>query len=363
MAGQLYSKDDLRSAVAAGLLTEAQAAGVIAHGDSRAGLRANMAGEDEPFELFRGFADIFVSVGLILLLSGVLGLARVLSDSPFIPAFAAALCWGFALFFTLRRWMTLPSIVLVTGFAMGAGLAIGLVWSMVTRQNDGPVAALVVGGLMIAALLIYYRRFKVPFTLFLVGVTGLIVVLVVTDSLVPDSLNNMQIDNFLDLRQGSGLAIGTLIFGALAFLGGMWFDMRDPHRLGRWSASGFWLHLLAAPALVNTVVMTLFNFGGTAGYLLTAVALLAIAVLALVIDRRSFLTAGIGYLALLIAWAVSSGTGNASPVTLLLLLGGSITALGTWWVPLRGWLMEALPDFPGKDRLPPYARPHTMSAA
>ena len=46
--------------------------------------------------------------------------------------------------------------------------------------------------------------------------------------------------------------------------------MHDPHRLRRWSASGFWLHMLAAPALVNTIVLTLYNYGGTVGYLLTA---------------------------------------------------------------------------------------------
>lgn len=350
----LYSKDDLRSAVAAGLLTEAQAAGVIAHGDARAGRRANMAGEDEPFELFRGFADVFVSVGLILLLSGIIGLGQLASGTLIVPALAAGLCWLFARYFTLRRRMTLPSIVLATGFGISAAFAIGILWMIVTGDLEGPLGAVVVGGLTMAALGLWYRTFKVPFTLFLVGITGLVMVLVVTDSILPDQVANAGFGGFLDLRQGSGLAIGMLIFGVCAFLGGMWFDMHDPHRLGRWSASGFWLHMLAAPALVNTIVLTLYNFGGTTGYLLTALALVVIAALALVIDRRSFLTAGIGYLGLLIAWAVDQGNGGASPLLILLILGASITALGTWWVPLRAWLMTILPDFPGKSGLPPY---------
>jgi hypothetical protein len=137
----------------------------------------------------------------------------------------------------------------------------------------------------------------------------------------------------------------------------MWFDTRDPHRLGRHAATAFWLHLLAAPALVNTVALTLYNIGGSGGMIATSLALLLIAGLALVIDRRSFLTAGIAYIALLIAWVVrGGGDGNLGQwAMILLILGFFITALGTWWVPLRAALMRALPDFPGKASLPPYA--------
>ena len=223
----------------------------------RAGQRATLPAEDEPFEFFRGFSDIFVSVGLMMLLTGIL-------------------------------------------------------------------------------------------------TAGLIVVLTVTDSIVPNRVATDGFASFLDLRVGSGLAIGLLLFGILAFMGGMWFDMHDPHRLGRWSASGFWLHVLAAPALVNTIVLTLYNFGGTLGYLLTALGLALVALLALVIDRRSFLTAGIGYLGLLIGWALDRGNTGAPSVLILVVLGSTITALGTWWVPLRAGVMQALPDFPGKARLPPY---------
>jgi hypothetical protein len=130
----------------------------------------------------------------------------------------------------------------------------------------------------------------------------------------------------------------------------MWFDMRDPHRLGRHAATAFWCHLLAAPALVNTVAITVLNGGGTG---LLAVALLLITLLALVIDRRSFLTAAIAYIALVIAWVMGEGDGT-SWIFILLILGAFITAIGTWWVQLRGWVMQKLPDFPGKSRLPPY---------
>jgi hypothetical protein len=89
----------------------------------------------------------------------------------------------------------------------------------------------------------------------------------------------------------------------------------------------------------------------------TVIALFIFALVALVIDRRSMLTAGTAYIAAVIYWAVA-GDGRASLrdwALILILLGLFFTLLGTWWVPLRRVLMRALPSFPGKDRLPPYS--------
>ena len=68
------STDDMRSAVQAGILTEAQAATLIAHAQARMGYRSAMLADDEPFEFFKGFAEIFVTIGLGLLTGGVVGL-------------------------------------------------------------------------------------------------------------------------------------------------------------------------------------------------------------------------------------------------------------------------------------------------
>ena len=46
---------------------------------------------------------------------------------------------------------------------------------------------------------------------------GRIVVLTVIDSIVPNRLATDGFASFLDLRVGSGLAIGLLLFGILAF--------------------------------------------------------------------------------------------------------------------------------------------------
>ena len=346
--------DDLRASVAAGIMTEAQAARILTLAQQRAGTRAMLSGDDEPFELFRGFSEIFISVGLVLLVTGFVGIASLAGSVVLVSALGVALCWALAAYFTRRRRMALPSIVLVSGFA-GAlfGVIAGVLDLFGTMELETTGTVMLIGGLMIAGLLAWFRVFKVPFTMFLIGLTGLGIILYLTTTLRPGANWNDLRDVF-DLRQGSGLALGTLVFGVLAFLGGMAFDLRDPHRLGRMAASGFWLHLLAAPALVNTVALTFLNIGTTAGNLMLAGALAIITLLALIIDRRSFLTAGIGYMGVLLGLALQAGEGALTWAWLLILMGGFVTLIGAFWNQTRGAVLRALPAFPGKARLPPY---------
>jgi len=68
-----------------------------------------------------------------------------------------------------------------------------------------------------------------------------------------------------------------------------------------------------------------------------------------VIDRRSFLVAGVGYV---VALAITVVEGQA--FFIILMLGAGLVLLGAQWEALRRRVMRALPGFPGKDRLPPY---------
>lgn len=356
---KMIGQADLRAAVQAGVLSEAQAASLAALAHDRAGKRAALPAEDEPFEFFRGFSEIFVSVGLIILLTGI-SLLLGWVGGPLIwillPAISAAIAWWWARYFTLERRMNLPSMVLALAYGGGVYLA---VLTILAQATEGERLIFVAANLVsIAAMALWYRHFRLPFSMFILGLFGLAANYGLTASAeaVADAAAG-GIGGVFDLRGSPRFALATLLFGAAAFAAGMWFDTRDPHRLGRHAATAFWLHLLAAPALVNTVALTLYNIGGSGGMIATSLALLLIAALALVIDRRSFLTAGIAYIALVIAWVVrGGGDGNLGQwAMILLILGFFITALGTWWVPLRAALMRALPDFPGKASLPPYA--------
>ncbi|MES2913611.1 MAG: hypothetical protein V4753_00715 [Pseudomonadota bacterium] len=345
--------EDLRAAVAAGILSEAQAASLSALANDRAGKRASLPAEDEPFEFFRGFSEIFISIGLVILLTGVTALLAAFGGFALltlVPLATSLMAWWWAGYFTLKRRMTLPSMVLATAF--GAGIVI-FAFALLQQVGMDARALSIVGFLASAgAMVLWYRRFRLPFAAFLTGAALLGAIYSITASAanVVGLVGAGGYQALFDLGESPAFATATLIFGIGAFLIGMWFDTRDPYRLGRHSATAFWCHLLAAPALVNTVAVTLMNGGGT-GFL--AIALVLITVLALVIDRRSFLTAAIAYIAIVIAWLMGEGDGT-SWIFVLLVLGGFITAIGTWWVQLRAKVMSVLPDFPGKSRLPPY---------
>lgn len=353
------SPEDLRAAVAAGILTEAQAASVTALANDRAGKRAALPAEDEPFEFFRGFSEIFISIGLVILLSGIAAMLAWFGGVALLsvlPLICAGICWWWAKYFTLKRRMNLPSMVLATAF--GSGIYLSVI--TVLGQGGSGLRMTVVAAFVLAAvgMAAWYRRFRLPFSAFILGLFALGAIYTLTASIdalggfVSGSRNGVA--GLFDLRESPQFAFATLGFGVACFLVGMWFDTRDPHRLGRHAATAFWLHLLAAPALVNTVALTLYNTGGAAGIGLLVVALLIISVLALAIDRRSFLTAAIAYIALVIAYVMGDSGNFGSWTFILIVLGGLITAIGTWWVPLRAAVMRVLPEFPGKSSLPPY---------
>ena len=356
--------DDVRAAVAAGVLEPAAAARLGAFLDARRGARSALTPDDEPFELFRGFGEVFVSIGLVLLLAPlgvwlgpIFGALTGVDAALAAGAVGGAIVVSLARYFTRRRRMVLPSVVLAIAFAVFAvAFAVGA-FDAVHGGSDWPFMLVPACGL--AAMAAYYGYFRLPFALALMGGLALTTVLAVAEIITGDDaaygMAFGDASTYLDLVQAPTHALGVLLYGIVVFVVAMRFDLRDPHRLTRQSACAFWLHVTAAPALVNTVCISLYNLGGPAGYIGAGVGFLAVTLLALVIDRRSFLVAGVIYAGLVVGAAFEAAGGGdiAAPLTVLS-LGGFITLLGAKWVEARGRLLRALPDFPGKDRLPPY---------
>jgi len=346
--------EDIRASVAAGIISEEQAARMTALAHQRAGRLSQSLPDDEPFELFNGFAEIFISIGLVLFISGITGFAAIIGGEVVLLAILAGLCWLGAQYYTLKRRLSLPSIVLVSGYAIGVN---GLVLSLMDSLFSGSQTVftpLIFCTLSLAALLVHYRRFRVPFTMFAAGLTGLLATLAFFDLITGNDSGFFNGSMSFDLRQGSSLGYATLVFGVLALIAALWFDVQDRHRVGRRARSAFWLHLLAAPSLVNALLMTTYNLEGGAGVVLTLVGFVIVSCFALIIDRRSFLTSGLAYLAALLFVAMRDENWVLSVPFLMLVLGTFVTVLGTFWTQLRIWIMQTLPDFPGKDRLPPY---------
>ena len=169
------SRDDLRAAVGAGMISEAQAASLVALSDARRGAREHMTGLDEPFELFKGFNEVFIVVGLSILFMGWLGLTGLslfeISGIGYIATMVyAALAGGavilLARYFTLTRRMVAPSIALAIFFGVSsAQFGMGLSWMM---RGELPLTLTLAAGTSTVLLCVYYGFFRVPFTMALI---------------------------------------------------------------------------------------------------------------------------------------------------------------------------------------------------
>lgn len=346
------TKDDVRAAVGAGMISEAQAASLIALSDARRGVREHISGLDEPFELFKGFNEIFIVVGLSILFMGWFGLTGLnlfeMSGIGFLGTMAYAALTLVAIvfltqYFTLKRRMVAPSIALAIFFGVAASqFGMGVGWMM---RGEFPVTLTLSAGLATALLCVYYWAFRIPFAMALIALGVFATCFGVVS--IGGSLPETPRDLFLLSAEGP-FAVLTIVLGLVGLIAAMSFDMSDPHRITRRAASGFWLHVIAAPAIVNTVSLTLLDIGTITAQLVLIVFVLAMAIFAITIDRRSFLVSGVGYIVAL-AFTVMEGAAFLP----ILLLGLVLIFLGAQWETIRRAIMNMLPGFPGKTRLPP----------
>ena len=348
----MIDRDDLRAATAAGVISEAQAASLATLADSRRGAREGLPAGDEPFELFKGFNEIFIVIGLVILSSGWVAFVGLFlgvgnrNGSAVMGLLTAGLIWLLSEYFVIRRRMVAPAIALSIMFALTAIGTFGVYFAQPFMVAQRDFSSLPWPAICAAlAVLVYWFRFRVPFALAIVAV-GLFIIGILFAAIARGTPATWV--ELFKLSASGPFAWVTLILGLGVFAVAMWFDMSDPHRVTRRSANGFWLHVVAAPALVNTVALSLLDQGGTANLILLIV-LAFFAVVAIVIDRRSFLIAAIGYIVTL-SFTVFKGESAALPV---LLLGMFLLLLGAFWQPIRATLLRPLAGVLPLDRLPP----------
>jgi hypothetical protein len=352
----MIERDDLKAAVGSGLINERQAAGLISLSDSHRGARENLNPGDEPFELFKGFNEIFIVIGLLILSFGwwsvvLLALgneAKNLQDYAMkVTLISGGFLWLLSDYFVHKRRMVAPAIALSVLF--GANGAFGFIAVMgepfMIAQNDYTSVPfpLVLATLTLA---IYWWRFRVPFAMAMIAV-GLFVVTIVYAASREGRIADFS--EFFLLSAGGPFAWITLALGILVFIVAMMFDMSDPHRVTRRSANGFWLHVVAAPALVNTMALSLLDQENGGSNLILLAVLFIFAIVAIVIDRRSFLIAAIGYIVTL---AVTVFDGDGAALTVLA-LGIVLLLLGAFWERIRARVLRLMPGFVPLHRLPP----------
>lgn len=331
----MLDDDDIDAAVVVGVLTARTAASLRAFSATR---RNASLPDDEQFRLLTGFNDIFVAIAIAMVLIALAWLGSRI-DNAVGPALVAAASWALAEFFTRKRHMALPSILLLLSF-VGGVLAVGIGFA----NNSNQLLALAT---LIAAFAAYahWLRFKVPITVAAGSCAAFAAIIVLASSMSPGRSSAI-----LPLVLASGLCIFALA---------LWWDMSDPARRTRRADVAFWLHLAAAPLIVHPAFSLLGLNGnwtsdpeqsltGLAFLIQPALALaiyLALAIVALVIDRRALMVSALAYLLFAIA-AVFRATGALSISFALaaLVAGAGLLLLAAYWRATRQAALVLVPQ-------------------
>jgi len=186
---------------------------------------------------------------------------------------------------------------------------------------------------------LFYLRFRLPFALLLIAGSLVIVILATTSHFWPEAGDWVQ----------------TLILlgcGILVFATAMRFDVSDRERVSRLSDCAFWLHLLAAPLIVHSLI-TLVTRDLAMLSTPEALAIFAIygvlTIVAITIDRRALLVSSLTYIGAVIAYGITRATGAAMDqppfvvYATLAVLGAMVLIIGVGWLPLRRIFLAVLP--------------------
>jgi len=331
----MYSDDDLEAAVASGALTPEA---VARFREFTAQRQSTSLVDEESVRLITGFNDIFVSIAAALLLTG-LGWLGSRTAGALGPALVAAASWAFAEYFTRRRRMALPSIVLLGGFVWGA-FSLGqqvislagidsLAGDAFIRQS-GLQMAMAAGAAAVAAYA-HWRRFRVPITVAAGAGALAATILALAMALLPG------------LR--SFFPSMTFVAGLAVFALAMWWDGSDRERKTRRSDVAFWLHLAAAPLIVHPAFSALGAGGAEIDRAVMAVAIyLLLALVALLVDRRALLVSALFYvLYAMSALFKAAGSLNESFALTALVIGSALLLLSAFWHHARRLVVAPLP--------------------
>ena len=340
----MYSESDIDGAVEAGVMPAQVAMDFRNHVAAR---RETPAADEDHFRLLTGFNDIFVSIALTLL---IVALAQIGSS---VGAWgggllAAAAAWPLATYFTAKRRMALPSILLLLAFVGGIGAMLGgLVGELFGNLSDRghAVTGAFVAAMCAGAAWLHWRRFMVPITVAagVAALAGLAVSLLI--AAVPQAK-----DAIWPL---------LLICGIAVFVYAMRWDMSDRERTTRRADVAFWLHLAAAPMIAHSTFQLLGVFNGEIGVataLVVLVLYVAFAIVALAVDRRALLVSSLVYVLYAIYSLINTVGGmELTWAITALLIGSALLTLSAFWQPMRRLVVERLGAL--GQRLPPVQHP------
>ncbi|MBN8951325.1 MULTISPECIES: hypothetical protein [unclassified Rhizobium] len=299
----------------------------------------------------RGFHDVLITIGVIVLLIGLWGLANRYAPVLAIVVLAEIL--------VRRQRLALPAVVLTVA------LVVWVFYTVVSYVSSTPALSdnFTIGAIVLVApfplsLALFYWRYRVPLSLalFLFSLFGLFLAAVFYVAGTVTGSSNVPAD--YPIQTMMILLVTALGSFALA----MRYDLSDPQRVTRRSDVAFWLHLATAPALLYSTILLALRlelassgivftnltdalFGGYLQAVTVLVAVLVMMLIGLIIDRRAFVTAGLVSLGLATAAILRHNDAGLDKVGFLVLMivGLVVLVIGIGWTDLRRIVVRRLP--------------------
>lgn len=343
------SDEDLDQAVASGVISEVQAAKL--RGMTGAPSEQAVAPDEERFRILGGFNDIFVTIGLFLLIGALYTFSASFGSPLLFSLMSIAIAWILSEIFARHLKLALPSIVLALMFSSSVLISFIFYFdlqdwfSSITDVEAGAKQMVVICLGTAAATALHMWRFRVPIDA--VQIAALLVG--AAFGLFAFAFGEESLSKYyLYLFFAAGLAV---------FLAAMKLDMSDRLRVTRRSDTAFWLHLLAAPLLIHPIADMSFADITNLSTPQAVLILLAFGVLslfALVIDRRAILVSALAYTGTALGYLIEKTTTSdmTLPVTLLL-LALVVLSLSAGWHNLRKHVVYGLPLGSLRGIIPP----------
>jgi len=273
---------------------------------------------EEPLRFIRSFGDIFITLGVVLLVVAVnmIGLSGYAYLLP-VAGFVVVAEW----LVRVRR-LALPGIAILLAILYFVNKAIAF---------DHEQATVFGLGVLSLVSLLFYLRYRMPFSLLPLAV-GLVAICL--------------------LQIGVGAIEQPLMIaglGLVVFVFAMIFDCRDTERKSHLSDSAFWLHLLASPLIVHgAMVSLLFNQQGWIQAVdkefIIILFFLVFLLLALLLDRRAMLVSTQLYMIYALTQVFEGQLNSTQNVLIyvLITIGLVVIFFGTYWYKTRRLLFGFL---------------------
>ncbi len=266
---------------------------------------------EEPLRFIRSFGDVFIALGIALLVIAI----HMLSLSGYFYFIPLAGFIVMAEWLVRVRRLSLPGIAILMAMLYFVNKAIDFDF------DNATVGSL---GIFSITSFLFYLRYKMPFSLLPLA-AGLVAIAVI----------RIGVDTIEQPIIFAGL-------GLIVFVVAMSFDIRDTARKTQLSDCAFWLHLLASPLIVHGLMISLL-FGHydwlqaiKAEFIIIAL-FTVFFVIALLLDRRAILVSTQIYMIYAVTQLLEAQFNSSQNIVVfgLMILGFVVIFFGTYWYKTR----------------------------